>query len=378
MRAELSRPHRRLALRLPQLVSLAVPLLWGVDAAAFCRTTTCDTELKECPVDGAGCQILDDYDKNLFWPELCVTFAVQENGSPLRGISYSKAEEASRRAFQTWISADCGSGRHPSIGVVSLGSVVCDQVEYNHDAPAKDGEPAKVAGPNANLIVFRDDNWTHADSKTIALTTITFATSTGEILDADIEVNSQDIELTTGETIVRNDLQSVLTHEVGHFFGLAHSRVPGASMNPDYDRGNLDFRSLSEDDRQGICDIYGPLVDSGDSSGAGGAAAQDDAIDCTGASPRYGFSRYCGSSALADGCSLAPAPNPPVKLASVASAPAAPLRPQASALARERAQNLAQQQTRERRTSLGALLTLGLPALMLGFGVVRRRRRQRR
>jgi hypothetical protein len=370
-------------IRMRPLVAIGALLVfssWVPDALAFCRTTTCDSDTKTCVVDEAGCQVLDPYDKYLFWPELCVTFAVHENGSPLRGISYDKAEEASRRAFQTWISADCGSGRHPSIGVVSLGSVVCDLVQYNHDAPADEDSPAQVAAPNANLIVFRDDNWTHAGDKTIALTTITFATSTGEILDADIEVNSQDVEFTTGETIVRNDLQSVLTHEVGHFFGLAHSRVPGASMNPDYDRGDLDFRSLSEDDRAGMCEIYGPLVDSAQPVAAGGAAAteEESAIDCTGATPRYGFSRYCGGTELADGCSVASEPKPASALASLARVPEPALRPEASPLARSDARVSAAHQTEDRRAGLGALLTLALPVVVLGYGVIRRRRRSRR
>lgn len=349
----------------------ALLLGWSTDAAAYCRTTTCDTDVKECPEDENTCQILDGFDKYLFWPDLCVTFAVHENGSPLRGISYEKAAEASRRAFQTWISADCGAGRHPSIGVVSLGDVVCDQVEYNHDFEGRDGKPPKVAGPNANLIVFRDDNWAHDDPTTIALTTITFATSTGEILDADIEVNSQDSDITTGETIVRNDLQAVLTHEVGHFFGLAHSQVPGASMNPKYDSGNLDFRSLSEDDRAGICEIYGPLLESEASDDEG--SSEQDALDCTGASPRYGFSRHCGGTELADGCSVAPTPQPALELSA---APVAPLRAEASESARERARAEAEQETERRRHGLGALLTLVLPTIALGFAVARRRLRR--
>src|SRR5690606_32119504 len=122
--------------------------------------------------------------------------------------------------------------------------------------------------------------------RTIALTTITFATRTGEILDADIEGNSVGIPISTSDTAVTSDLQSILTHEIGHFFGLAHSLDPDASMNANYDRGDLSFRTLAEDDRAGICSIY--------------PGGEEDIRDCTGEQPRYGFSRHCGSTAHAD------------------------------------------------------------------------------
>jgi hypothetical protein len=251
-------------------------------ASAYCRTTTCDpvTEEGGCGRTDDGCFAKGD---PLFWPDLCVTFGVHADGSPLRNISYDKAEAAARAAFQSWISADCGGGSHPSIGVVPRGRVYCDQLEFNHDG----SESPNAQGPNANIIVFRDDGWPYNDiQRTIALTTITFATKTGEILDADIEVNSTGIALSTSDTAVTSDLQSILTHEVGHFLGLAHSLEPNASMNRNYDRGDLSFRTLSEDDRAGICSIY--------------PGGDEDVEDCTGEEPRYGFSRYCGTPDQAD------------------------------------------------------------------------------
>ncbi len=261
-------------------------------AHAFCRTTTCNPDFEpdgdcgrtaeKCVVKGAP----------LYWPDLCVTFGVHEDGSKLRAIPYKRAEDVARAAFREWISADCGNGTTPSIGVVPYGKIYCDKLEFNHDG----AESGNAEGPNANLIVFRDDKWPYNDeTKTIALTTITFATKTGEILDADIEVNSANIELSTSDTLVTSDLQSILTHEIGHFFGLAHTTVPNASMNPDYDRGDLSFRSLSKDDTRGICEIY--------------PGTSEPIEDCTGEEPRYGFSRHCGSPDVADAgvlCSMKP------------------------------------------------------------------------
>ncbi len=249
-------------------------------AAAYCRTTTCNAaEDGPCGPRG-GCM---DKGEPLFWPDLCVTFGVHADGSTKRAIPYPRAEEVARAAFQEWISADCGDGLTPSIGVVPRGQVYCDLLEFNHSGSESENAP----GPNANLIVFRDDSWPYNDTATtIALTTITFATKTGEILDADIEVNSADIEISTSDDVVTSDLQSILTHEVGHFFGLAHSSESRASMFANYDKGDKSFRSLSQDDTNGICSIYPGI--------------SEPITDCTGEEPRNGFSRYCGTPDEAD------------------------------------------------------------------------------
>jgi hypothetical protein len=272
----------RFALKL--CVGVALGGSWVGQAAAFCRTTTCDPEEEPggiCPTDRNNCLTSGE---PLWWPDHCVTFGVQAEGSPLRGITYDRASEVAEDAFQSWISAGCGGDSHPAITVANKGEIYCDKIEYQHDPPA----------PNANVIVFRDADWPYSESRnTIALTTITFNKRTGEILDADIEVNSQGVELTTGDVNVRNDLQSVLTHEAGHFFGLAHTKAPNASMNPTYNASDLSFRSLSKDDRSGICSVYPP-----------GTA---DTSSCVGEEPRHGFSRYCGDPVQADGgCVVAP------------------------------------------------------------------------
>lgn len=253
--------------------------LFSGHVAAFCRTTNCDPTLEPsgvCARDQDECLATGI---PLFWPDTCVTFGTHVDGSPLRKISYERANEVAERAFQEWISADCGQGRRPSIGVVPRGEIYCDQIEFNYDPNRK------LSAPNANLIVFRDAAWPYDDvQRTIALTTITFERKTGQILDADIEVNSATIPLSTGDTGVTSDLQSVLTHEIGHLFGLAHSIEPTSSMNANYDRGDLSFRSLSRDDVAGICAAYPP--------------GETEIGSCQGEQPRFGFSRYCGGPSL--------------------------------------------------------------------------------
>jgi hypothetical protein len=257
------------------------------DALAFCRTTTCD---KNCLPDRNGCATRGEY---VYWPDACVTYAVQDKGSPLRGISAYETDQVMRNAFSAWLGADCPGGGHPSIGVVPLGGASCDKVEFN--AP-RSGRPLSA---NANLVIYRDEEWPYEDERfVIARTSITFDPATGAIFDADIEINSFANEFSTSDTQVSNDLQSVLTHEVGHFLGLDHSKVENATMLADYELSNLGARTLSSDDKAGICSIYAPMGDS--------------EVSCPGSTgPHHGYSRDCGSDEHADASCLSLAGAPP-------------------------------------------------------------------
>lgn len=221
----------------------------------------------------------------LFWPDACVTYAVQERGSELRGVSASELDEMMRRAFAAWLGAECPGGGSPSLGVVPLGTARCDQVEFNEP------EAGRAGAPNANIVMFRDDSWPYLDeSFVIARTSLTFDVNSGAIFDADIEINSSDNDFSTGDSEVSNDLQGVLTHEVGHFLGLDHTTAEAATMRANYDLANLGARTLSSDDRAGICSIYSP------------GALEDGCPSNTG--PHHGFSRDCGSAEMADASCL--------------------------------------------------------------------------
>src|SRR6185436_12882868 len=93
-----------------------------------------------------------------------------------------------------------------------------------------------------------------AGTDTIALTTVTYDTEKGDIFDADIEINAAKVDgvvvnnFTTSDTDVDIDLLSVLTHEAGHFLGIAHSGVSDATMYPQYAPGNTALRDLTDDD----------------------------------------------------------------------------------------------------------------------------------
>lgn len=241
-------------------------VFWPAIAQAFCRTTTCD------PYDldsEDGCILDDDYcpvnGQPLIWSSSCVSLAVHESGSPLRGISYDDARELALEAFDRWLEVDC-RGDHPSIELLDLGPALCGEGEYNS------------SDPNANVLLFRDDSWPHDEPiATLALTIVTFNTVTGEIYDADIEVNSFSTNLTMDGDPNAYDLESILTHEAGHFLGFSHSWVAGSTMREGGFVGDTSMRTLNADDARGMCAVYPP-----------NRVAKSS--DCR---PRHGFSPEC-------------------------------------------------------------------------------------
>ncbi|MET0594162.1 MAG: matrixin family metalloprotease, partial [Polyangiaceae bacterium] len=169
----------------------------------------------------------------------------------------------------------------PSMTVTSpFGVTACGRVEYN---------PFQA---NANIVVLRSSWDEEGANKILGLTTVTYNSATGELLDADIEINGL-MPISGGHPGPgQYDLQSILTHEAGHFFGLTHSPVgvednchDGATMCPSYDPGSEDFRTLEDDDVAGICTIYPPDRDT---------PACDD-------SPKRGFSPECGLDPMTGG-----------------------------------------------------------------------------
>jgi len=227
-------------------VTLVFALLLPRAASAYCRATTCDPRVGDvCNRDANGCVI--GY-PSLYWPGSCVTFAVQREGSPPNQITGAAMELAVHRAFQTWMNADCGNGKHPGIQVETLGMIECDQVEFN------------ASRANANTFMVRDQDWTDEAGvgDALGLTTAHFDSRSGEIHDVDVEINGTGGDLTNTDPDDGADLLSILTHESGHFLGLDHTRDVNSVMYSAYTPGSSNLRGLSADDTAGICTIYPP------------------------------------------------------------------------------------------------------------------------
>jgi hypothetical protein len=174
-----------------------------------------------------------------------------------------------------------GTDAPPSIAATdAFGPTDCAEPRYD------------PGGANANAIIFHDDAWPYPElPDAVALTTTHFDESNGFILDSDIEIDAT-LPLSTSDVVPDGsyDLQSILTHEAGHFLGLAHSYQPGAAMQPSYRPGSADERTLGDDDIAGICAIYPP---------------DRNALPCD-PTPRGGFQSVCPAVEASGGCTVSP------------------------------------------------------------------------
>jgi hypothetical protein len=251
-------------------VALACP-----DVEAFCRTTTTPIPASYNPARGCFTDGL-----LLFWKGACAGYSLSSAAS--KTVPLATATSVADAAFKTWNQVTCAGGAPVGIATSDLGPVTCEKVGYNRLAT------------NQNVIVFHDDTWPYNDpNSTLGLTTVTFDPDTGEIYDADMELNATGGTLSTSDKVPAKgfDLLSVITHEAGHFLGLAHATSATSTMYPSYKAGTSALRTLTADDTAGLCAIY-PNATTRSVS----ARVEPSGVLAAGAcdpTPRHGFSSAC-------------------------------------------------------------------------------------
>lgn len=234
----------------PPLALVAMGLAWHGQAHAFCRTTTAAAASQVCTEEGAP----------LFWRNECR--GVRMNSDNLEGDQATVYENTLKVALAQWDRADCPGGGNASLTLDYLGA---NEKPFGYD----DLPDAK----NENGVFYRKADWQYPNGNEVALTTVTFRSDTGDILDADIEVNAN-LNISTERPLPQRgfDLQTVFAHELGHVLGLAHSDDRAATMFATYNPGTIDQGELEDDDRAGLCAIYLP-------NGARAAAGGDTPAD---------------------------------------------------------------------------------------------------
>lgn len=233
---------RRMGLRF--LIAGALLFVSG-EASAYCRSSTCrTTATKECETDENGCPATGE---KLWWPTSCVSYATNKLGT--QDLDPADTRAVIKKTFQAWSAVPCPDGKPASMTFQEREPVSCHKGQYNKN------------GPNVNVILFQDDDWKYRGiDGTLAKTSVTYNDETGEIYDADIEVNTANntVTITDDPKDIEYDLQAILTHEVGHFIGVAHSSVPDSVMYPTYNPGSTTQRKLTQDDVEAVCAIYPP------------------------------------------------------------------------------------------------------------------------
>jgi hypothetical protein len=222
----------------------------------------------------------------IYWTTSCVTATVYLNGfTMMTPDAVAKSIGAAAHAWSPSMVTCAGTTAvtHPYFEVVP------------GMAPAG-AAPPPVANDARNIVVFRTQSWDdafHPDAA-VALTSVT-KKHDGRILDADIEINAAtqawgnldpgSPDFTPGNGLnVPFDLQNAITHEFGHFIGLAHTcqgladpaqlidnngnPVPECDFAPasikattmfamiDQASAETSKRVLSQDDVDGVCAIY--------------------------------------------------------------------------------------------------------------------------
>jgi hypothetical protein len=234
-------------------------------AWAWCRlSTSMPLAGDTCATDGIG----------LAWQRQCMSFTVGERtrtDPPLERI-----RDTISTSFATWTQVTC-SDHLVGIALAQTQALgMCDTPEYNTRAP------------NANTVIFVED-WAARDlpADAFGLTLVWHNPDTGQIYDADMQINETIGPLAICQGLCpfgAVDIQNVVTHEAGHFLGLGHSQVRTATMSARATVGETSKRNLSDDDRAGLCAIYGDL-----------SAAQCKSDDFT---PDHGFSTQCSGGTM--------------------------------------------------------------------------------
>ena len=185
---------------------------------------------------------------SLEWPARTpVRYFVADGG--VSGVSAPQFRDAVVRGFDTWQAVATASVRFEFAGFVG-------------------GDPLDQDGANVIGFASRPDL-----ERTLASTNFLIDTRSGEILESDIFFNSTfDWSVAPGGEAGRFDVQSIATHEAGHFLGLGHSALGETEAQPGggrrllasasvmfpiaFSAGNIVDRDLAADDIAGVSDIY--------------------------------------------------------------------------------------------------------------------------
>jgi hypothetical protein len=252
---------------------------------------------------------LTDDNKPFFWAQASVSITGYSNDFTQTSMTIDQVAGALQGAAAAW-------------------SKEANSCTYLELLPALSTAPTPLAvNDGHNSLIFHNSLWCHVgadgkcnvdyDSSALAVTTDTANTKTGQIYDADVEVNLVDYhwaDLVQDPTLTSDmDLQNALTHELWHLIGLDHTcfdpltsisgvrpddengepipdcaspspDVQATTMFPSAMPGDTQKRTLAPDDVNAVCTIYSvddppPPPGTGVNGGCAGCVAAGGAGD---------------------------------------------------------------------------------------------------
>ena len=296
------------------LLTVISVLLVPASAAAWCPTLT---EGPPQPADFSACAPMLDR-LPLRWHRRCSSISLSASAAS-HALSPAQVTSVLRRSLDVWQNADCG-GSTTGLEVTILAETnACTVATHNTN------------GRNVHSLIFIGDAdvWSRVrehDLRAFAVTYVWHERTTGEILDVDMEINEargvlQDCpaagcmdcppEGCGGASGGPVDFGNVLTHELGHYFGLSHTTSDhrDATMFAQAPFGEIIKRDLTADDIDAICTTYPPgtLPASCDTTPSGGLGldCQSGACGCAAPGADHRGSTGLAGTALALGMALA-------------------------------------------------------------------------
>lgn len=207
------------------LIAALISSLFNTPVSAWIQTTTTD-----------GSNIPLSQKSN------CLYYSINENGSD--DVSFDKLQAAVQASFDQWEDVPCSYFHFIETSPTSL-----DMAEFNMDRA------------NTNLLIWREKarDWVHGSS-VVAMTVLNYDNNTGNILDADIEYNGVLHKFATDQFYppgsLLTDIANTTTHEIGHILGFAHNADTNSTMYFDSGGGEIEKRTLTNDDAEGLCVLY--------------------------------------------------------------------------------------------------------------------------
>lgn len=181
------------------------------------------------------------------WQSRCIPYSISTQGSLL---STPERRRLVQQSFEVWASEMCSDLEFKDVG----------------DSDQLDGFDPREPRTQQNVIAsIEDPNELDSfqDPRLLALTLTHYSIASGEILDADIILNSVRFTFAEVDDVVQCratsqvfDLRNTLVHEIGHFIGFDHTAVEGATMFASAEPCEIEKRDLLQDDRDALCTVY--------------------------------------------------------------------------------------------------------------------------